>query len=402
MEPEPGKYGMEPEPGKYVRIMHASDEEDNTEIEQLPSESDSYSEHDSEPEEAVDPQMLEETTVSPPLPPPPSSTDRIAVVEKAIVDLAQLLLEKPWEKKEATKPPTEESAATWGGLDGSSTPAEPASAIRLDNIPSFPKEIPAGGMWEAFDHFIEKFEIAITLNSITDPTRQAKLLYLAIGDDLQTIVRAAGLRPSLDVPDCYRKMVNNISEYFHGMTDTAAEHEAFTKMKQESGESTMAFHARLMAKVQLCRYSPADQVRFVRTQLFNGMIDQELANQGRTFGYDAAYIVQAAARKEAFGKGTTSLPEGAIQAVGRTETPHHGNQRSYPSNFRARNFDGNNNQLTHADNQQRAAPFRRQGNQQPRRYGNGQTPLKGLSVWANVEDVHDVIDQPIEDKRARH
>lgn len=37
----------------------------------------------------------------------------------------------------------------------------------------------AGGLWEALGHAIKKFEVAITLNNITDPTMQAKLLYLA-------------------------------------------------------------------------------------------------------------------------------------------------------------------------------------------------------------------------------
>ncbi|XP_062549747.1 uncharacterized protein LOC134214375 [Armigeres subalbatus] len=341
------------DPGKYVRLAPSNEEGDSEVVEQNRSDTESCEsdveiiepdEHPTKPNDCL----------------PNVGHDRVAVLEKAVVDLAQLLLDKPWDKSNTTRDANDEANTSWGGLTGHMMSSDQASTIRLEGIPSFPKDIPASGMWEAFDNFIEKFEIAITLNNITDPTRQAKILYLVIGDNLQTIVRAAGLRPSLGEPDCYRKMVKNISEYFHSMTDTAAEHEAFTKMKQANGESTMAFHARLMSKVQLCRYSSTDQARFVRTQLFNGMTDQKLADQARTFGLEAAYIVQAATRKEAFAgeRNTNTLPESAVQLLSQPEKPVF--QRSLQKGVR--NFGRYNNQFS-GNNQRRYT-------EQPSRYQN--------------------------------
>ncbi|XP_055547651.1 uncharacterized protein LOC129731571 [Wyeomyia smithii] len=84
------------------------------------------------------------------------------------------------------------------------------------------------------------------------------------------------------------------------MTDPAAEHEDFSKMYQEEDESAVKFHARLTEKVLLCRYSPADQDRFVRNQLLRGLRNQELKKAARTYNHDSNTIVQAATRAEAF------------------------------------------------------------------------------------------------------
>lgn len=89
------------------------------------------------------------------------------------------------------------------------------------------------------------------------------------------------------------------------MTDTAAEHEYFSSMQQDKGESVMSFHSRLMEKVRLCRYSIVDQERFVRAQLLKGMANRDLARTARTFGHETNYIVQSATRDEAYQRETT-------------------------------------------------------------------------------------------------
>ncbi|XP_055584900.1 uncharacterized protein K02A2.6-like [Uranotaenia lowii] len=84
------------------------------------------------------------------------------------------------------------------------------------------------------------------------------------------------------------------------MTETAAEHEAFSVMHQRVGESTVNFHARLTEKVRLCGYSPNDQDRFVRAQLLKGMVNKELVKDARTDGRATSEIVKAATRREAY------------------------------------------------------------------------------------------------------
>lgn len=71
-------------------------------------------------------------------------------------------------------------------------------------------------------------------------------------------------------------------------------------MRQERDETAIDFHSRLTDKVRLCGYANSDRERFVRAQLLKGMRNQELAKVARTFGYDANFIVQAAARCESF------------------------------------------------------------------------------------------------------
>ncbi|XP_062540900.1 uncharacterized protein LOC134208948 [Armigeres subalbatus] len=95
-------------------------------------------------------------------------------------------------------------------------------------------------------------------------------------------------------------MVGNISGYFRAMTDVSAEHDKFTAMKQNHGESAIAFRARLVSQVRLCKYSEEDQIRFVRSQLLKGMSNRELARTARMFNYDTEFVVQSATRCEAF------------------------------------------------------------------------------------------------------
>lgn len=155
-------------------------------------------------------------------------------------------------------------------------------------------------MWEQWNRFIDRFEIAASLSNICDPVKRSQILFLSMGEKLQRITRAARLRPSLEEPSCYAFFVRNIEGYLRSMVDVTAEHEAFTNLKQEANEPVMDFHSRLMEKVRLCDYSSADQERFVRAQLLKGMRNKELVKSARTFGYDTLFIVQSATREEAF------------------------------------------------------------------------------------------------------
>lgn len=336
---------MGDETGKYVRISQHDSTED---LEALPSDAESFSgeeaesssgeeaesiseaeaesevEEDHESEEdsggEVDPEDMvvsvanpanenESNSYAPPTEathttatePPVVTTEMYAVLQKAIVDLAQVILEKPWEKSETAQPASSSNKAasneSWNQLGNAAPLTGGPSTIRLEGIPHFPKNVPTSGMWEAFSRFIEKFEIVLTLSNITDPAHQAQLLFIALGDELQDIVKVAELRPSLNDPECYRKMVTNITEYLHSLTDTAAEHEAFCQMKQEAGESTMSFYTRLKIQAKHCRYT--EQPRFVRCQLLKGMANRELATAARTYGHSVELVIQSAARSEA-------------------------------------------------------------------------------------------------------
>lgn len=235
--------------------------------------------------------------------------ERVANLEKVIAHLARTLESS----KEPTKSPTEQGARMenlpvaekgWGATDGNNVmdraSSGSATAFRLDQIPPFPKDVPANKLWEAWQRFIENFELAVSLTSASDPVSRAKLLFLAMGPDLQGIVRAAKLRPNLDNSGCYTRFVSNVDTHLKSMTDTSSEHEAFIGMYQMKGESVVTFHSRLTEKVRLCGYSPDDQDRFVRTQLLKGMRNRELAKTARTFGYDTNYIVQSAIRNDAY------------------------------------------------------------------------------------------------------
>ncbi|XP_062705610.1 uncharacterized protein K02A2.6-like [Aedes albopictus] len=172
-------------------------------------------------------------------------------------------------------------------------------------------------MWEEWNRYIENFEMAATLSNANDPVRRSQLLFLSMGTELQGIVRAAKLRPSLTDANCYQKFVANIGNYFQSMTDASAEHEAFSNMKQLKTENAVAFHARLMAKVRLCGYSPTDHDRFVRSQLLKGLRNKDLVRAARTYGHDTNYIVQAATRDEAYEAETTTPDNKEPLAVNR-------------------------------------------------------------------------------------
>ncbi|XP_062556892.1 uncharacterized protein LOC134221720 [Armigeres subalbatus] len=200
------------------------------------------------------------------------------------------------------------------------TPSEIAAegTIRWDNITHFPKNVPATKMWEAWTCFIEDFEIASSLSNVRNPKRRVELLLLSMGEELKSDVRAAKLHPDPEEEGCYEIFVKNIDNYLKSMTDPAAEHESFSNMRQEEGESAVNFHARLTRKVQLCGYSPDDQDRFVRTQLLRGLRNQELKKASRMYGHDSNFIVQSATRAEAFQAESASpvVESNAIAAEG--------------------------------------------------------------------------------------
>lgn len=222
-------------------------------------------------------------------------------VDERLNRLERLLIEfTDSRKNSARNEPVEQSEIGWGFSKDSGSQSVAYSSIRTDSIPPFPKNVPANKLWEAWKEFLENFEIAVSLSNPLDPIRRAKLLFLTMGRELQGIVRAAKLRPNLNEPTCYSTFVKNIDTHLKSMTDTSAEHEAFTSMKQEKGESAVMFHSRLMEKVRLCGYSLDDQERFVRAQLLKGLANRELAKLSRTFGYDTTFIVQAATRDESF------------------------------------------------------------------------------------------------------
>ncbi|XP_055612622.1 uncharacterized protein LOC129759244 [Uranotaenia lowii] len=171
--------------------------------------------------------------------------------------------------------------------------------IRWESIQPFPNDVPANKMWEQWIRFIDRFEIAASLYNANDSVQRSQLLFLAMGEKLQEIVRAARLRPNLLEPNCYRIFIRNIEDYLRSMIDITAEHESFSTMRQERDEPTMTFHARLMEKVRLCGYSSGDQDRFVRTQLLKGMRSRTLAKESRIHEYSSTKIVQLATREEA-------------------------------------------------------------------------------------------------------
>lgn len=175
-----------------------------------------------------------------------------------------------------------------------------SASIRWDHLKSFPSGIPSNKLWEEWNRYLETFEIAASLNNVNDPAKRAQLLFLSVGDTMQGIIKAAKLQPKLTDPSCYTTFVTNVQNYLSSMTDKAAEHEVFTRMRQEDDESAVAYHARLMCKVRSCKYSADDEDRFVRAQLLNGLRNKDLVRQAKIFGYETSFIVQSATRDEAF------------------------------------------------------------------------------------------------------
>ncbi|XP_055633129.1 uncharacterized protein LOC129773540 [Toxorhynchites rutilus septentrionalis] len=256
---------------------------------------------------------------------PTKTSERLQRVENVLADLTKTL--SMFQGNTNVHKETDQNWSSSVALNRSSNNVAPS--IRWDNIKPFPSGVPANKMWEEWNRYIENFEIAATLSNANDPVRRSQLLFFSIGDELQGIIRAAKLRPSLTDVDCYNKFVTNIRNYFQSMTDSAAEHEAFSNLKQERTESAVAFHSRLVAKVRLCRYNPDDQDRFVRSQLLKGLRNKEIVKAARTYGHDTNYIVQAATRNEAFEAETPVNEQSEVYAVNRRNQnfSNHGTNR---------------------------------------------------------------------------
>lgn len=179
----------------------------------------------------------------------------------------------------------------------SQTKVDNFGAIRWDIRP-FPQGIPTNKLWTEWCRFKSNFEIATDLNNVRTCSR-AKLLYLLMGDQLQGLITAAKLCPSFDDPHCYLTLTQNISTYLRSLVDTTAEHEEFTRLKQEFNESLVTFYARVVEKASMCGYGN-DENRFIRSQILHGMSNRDVANAARTYNHDIQSVIQAATRAEAF------------------------------------------------------------------------------------------------------
>ncbi|XP_055598094.1 uncharacterized protein LOC129747771 [Uranotaenia lowii] len=276
------------------------------------------------------------------------------------VDQTQLLEAKVSELQEVIRELTNTRNSTTPVPLPKNDAASNEGPIRWDIIKPFPKNVPTSKMWEAWKRFIEDFEIAASLANIRNQKRRMDMLLLSMGDELKSIVRAAKLRPPAD-DNCFIKFVNNIDVYLKSMTDPAAEHEAFSNMRQEEGESAISFHARLTEKVRLCGYSEADTDRFVWTQLTKGLRNADLRKDARIYGHDVNKIVVSATRAEAFASDSIQpVIESSAMTVSRNFKPVRSSQRSRP--FRQPNYQAR------ARNQNRYNPYgSHRRNQIPRR-----------------------------------
>lgn len=235
-----------------------------------------------------------------------TSNDRMERIERVLADMSTVITRlQAYDRPSSSRVQTDTSwtvPCTTINMEGTS------STSRWDNPTPFPSGVSANRMWEEWNRYIQNFEIKASLNNVNDPVKRCQRLFLDMGPEQQEIILAAKLRPSLEDGNCYRVFVKNITDYFRSMTDTAAEHEAFSCMKQERVESAVAFHARLMCKVRLCNYSAEDQDRFVRAQLLKGLKNKDIVKAARTYGHEVNYIVQAATRDEAY-EAETAQPE---------------------------------------------------------------------------------------------
>ncbi|XP_055542621.1 uncharacterized protein LOC129728228 [Wyeomyia smithii] len=172
---------------------------------------------------------------------------RLKRLEQSFIDLTEAILQQHRKTQESVKENDKLGTATTANVY-----REPMVNIRWDHIEPFPSNVAAREMWETWYEYSETFEIAATFSNANDAGRRTQLLYLAMGESLQEIVRAAGLKPDLEDPLCYTKFVQNIDEHLISMTDSSSEQEDFLSIKQKEGESVVCFHARIMEKLRLC------------------------------------------------------------------------------------------------------------------------------------------------------
>lgn len=141
---------------------------------------------------------------------------RLEQMEKTLADLTRAL--DAGRSKIASSAEADQSWNYCSGIPSTSNSV--VSHIRWDHIKPFPNDIPANKMWEEWHRFIENFEIAASLSSANDPVQHSKLLFLSIGEKLQGIVRATGLRPDLREPNCCHTFVEKIGNNLQSMIDT--------------------------------------------------------------------------------------------------------------------------------------------------------------------------------------
>lgn len=137
---------------------------------------------------------------------PSKTSERLQRVESVLADLTKAL--SVFQTKPTVYPDTDQNWSSPVVLRNPSDSLTPS--VRWDNIKPFPCGVPANKMWEEWNRYIENFEIAATLNHANDPVQRSLLLFLSIGDELQGIIRAAKLRPSLSDANCYHTLVSNI------------------------------------------------------------------------------------------------------------------------------------------------------------------------------------------------
>lgn len=256
---------------------------------------------------------------------PTNDRERMDRMERTVMGLATVVtrIESAIQPSSSRRPET-----TWNFPRPSTSTGAAPLTVRLDNIKPFPSGVPANKLWEEWNRYIDTFEIAATLSNANEPATRTNLLFLSMGPDLREIVSAAKLCPAnLDDENCYRAFVENITNYFRGMTDMAAENEAFIRMKQGTGETAVAFHARLMCKARLCNFKLDEQERNVQAQLLRGLRNKEIVKMARRYGHDSNTIVQAATRDEAYEAETAPPAEDNVFEVSDRNASNHGRNR---------------------------------------------------------------------------
>lgn len=152
-------------------------------------------------------------------------------------------------------------------------------------------------------------------------------MYLLLGDQLQGLIAAAKLCPSFDDPQCYSILTQNIATYLRSLVDTTAEHEEFIRLKQESNESVVTFYARVIEKASACGFGDVGS-KFIRSQILQGMSNQDIANAARTYSHDIQTVIQAATRAEAFNiNAGPSKREGIMEIANTSSNRQTGSKR---------------------------------------------------------------------------
>ncbi|KAL9706442.1 hypothetical protein quinque_009960 [Culex quinquefasciatus] len=102
---------------------------------------------------------------------------------------------------------TPDSDQTWSTPNIATVPSGGhVMSVRCDNVKPFPSGVPANKLWETWNGYIEIFEMSANLAGVNDPVKRSQLLYLSVGEELQGVITAAKLRPSLNDPDCYQRI----------------------------------------------------------------------------------------------------------------------------------------------------------------------------------------------------